>query len=273
MKTDEREQQLNEKVLRWKAEALSDSDRDVLRNEIFILVFQLYDKDNSLIFVETLVEALQKYDPAKGPFSHYFKFLLKKRSTDAYRQSEKHAPAAFSLDAPFPEDNGLTLMDFVEDPRAEIEGTGATVGYVYDELTAQILNFAERRTGRENNEKRRMWYRIFYTEDITNAAKSVRLNLWHERDAFSAMELAYLDYYMQKPCRTLRQIEDVPLKPYQEVVPDRSAELRDQETPIPIPADVSIAYLDLCKHIQVGKTARSNQLKFYKEEKERIISC
>ena len=131
-----------------------------------------------------------------------------------------------------------------------------------------MLNFAQRHQGQAANERRREWFRLFYTEDMTQALKLMPLTFLHERDVFQAMKLPYLDYYMAKICRTGPQIAAAPLKPYSAVVPERAG--TDTETPVPLPADVSLSYKRLCGGERVGASARSEQYKWYKREKEKI---
>ena len=88
---------------------------------------------------------------------------------------------------------------------------------------------------------------------------------------FAAMKQPYLDYYMSAPCTTGAQLRNTALRPYGQVVPERAGETG--ETPLPIPADVSLSYLRLREGTQVGASTRSNQLKFYKEEKELMRPC
>lgn len=69
-------------------------------------------------------------------------------------------------------------------------------------------------------------------------------------------------------CRTLPQIAAVPLKPYGEVLPERAGVTA--ETPVPLPADVSLSVKRICRGEIVGASARSEQYKRYKAEKETI---
>ena len=173
-----------------------------------------------------------------------------------------------SLDQPVGEEETASLGDICAAPddtrpelRCEAEAPLA-------ELTAQVLNFAQRHQGQAANERRREWFRLFYTEDMTQALKLMPLTFLHERDVFQAMKLPYLDYYMAKICRTGPQIAVTPLKPYSAVVPQRAG--TDTETPVPLPADVSLSYKRLCGGERVGASARSEQYKWYKREKEKI---
>lgn len=247
----------------------NEAARQALYLELFELWYRLFDNtDKSAL--DAFEEALRRYQPEKGAFSHYLSFLMNRRKTDANRALNSRNIQILSMDAPMGEEDA-TLSDFIADPSAAKPEERAEWDEALVELTALVLDFSERHRGKAGNETRRNWYRLFFTEDMTFAAKSVPLRLTHERDVFSAMKLAYLDYYMSAPCRDLASLLRTALRPYSETVPERGGE--EGETPIPIPADVCLNYLKRCEQVQAGAAARSNQMKFYKEEKERIRHC
>ena len=247
----------------------NEAARQALYLELFELWYRLFDNtDKSAL--DAFEEALRRYQPEKGAFSHYLSFLMNRRKTDANRALKSRNIQILSMDAPMGEEDA-TLSDFIADPSAAKPEERAEWDEALVELTALVLDFSERHRGKAGNETRRNWYRLFFTEDMTFAAKSVPLRLTHERDVFSAMKLAYLDYYMSAPCRDLVSLLRTALRPYGETVPERGGE--EGETPVPIPADVCLNYLKRCEQVQAGAAARSNQMKFYKEEKERIRRC
>ena len=247
----------------------NEAARQALYLELFELWYRLFDNtDKSAL--DAFEEALRRYQPEKGAFSHYLSFLMNRRKTDANRALKSRNIQILSMDAPMGEEDA-TLSDFIADPSAAKPEERAEWDEALVELTALVLDFSERHRGKAGNETRRNWYRLFFTEDMTFAAKSVPLRLTHERDVFSAMKLAYLDYYMSAPCRDLASLLRTALRPYSETVPERGGE--EGETPVPIPADVCLNYLKRCEKVQAGAAARSNQMKFYKEEKERIRHC
>ena len=247
----------------------NEAARQALYLELFELWYRLFDNtDKSAL--DAFEEALRRYQPEKGAFSHYLSFLMNRRKTDANRALKSRNIQILSMDAPMGEEDA-TFSDFIADPSAAKPEERAEWDEALVELTALVLDFSERHRGKAGNETRRNWYRLFFTEDMTFAAKSVPLRLTHERDVFSAMKLAYLDYYMSAPCRDLASLLRTALRPYGETVPERGGE--EGETPIPIPADVCLNYLKRCEKVQAGAAARSNQMKFYKEEKERIRRC
>lgn len=255
----EKEKRLNEIAVQIKTIEPSCGERANLRNELFLLAFDLYD-DTSNAFLDSLLEACKKYEPERGPFSYYLKFLHAKRSKDHVRSDQRHAPNADSLDAAVSDENSLTLGDFVADQNADDPGQISRLDGKLADLTAQILNFTKRHNGKAANETRQSWFRMFYTEDMTLVSKEWPANLLHERDVFAAMDLQYLDYYMLRVCRKINEISVSPLKPYHEVV---SAQESMEETPLPIKADVSLAFWEICRGVKNGASARSNQHRFY----------
>lgn len=267
MERDAREARLDRAAEQWARLAPEGNEaiRQGLYGEMFELSFALYDKNGEMWMLDAFQEAAEKFDPDRTPFSHYLSHLLKKRAVDAFRYDQRHSPAGLSLDTPVGEDRETSLGELLEDTGARTAEEAIRLEAPFLELTSMILNFAQLHQGRSANETRRNWYRLFYTEDMTLALKSVELNFLHERDVFAAMKQAYLDYYMSAPCTTGVEVRTTPLRPYGQVVPERAGET--EETPLPIPADVSLSYLRLREGTQAGASTRSNQLKFYREEK------
>lgn len=291
MVDERKEARLNEAVLQWKSLPREGNGAALaaLRNEIWILAFELFDPRTenfrskgantdreleraTMIFLDVFEEVMEKYLPEKGHFSNFLCFLLKRRLVSAYETDKIHSPEGDSIDDITEADDGSIIGGPTpaapEDQEPEVR---VMLNDLFAELTAMILNFSERHSGQSNNESRKMWYRLFYTEDMTLAAQTVELSTSHERDIFAAMKLPYLDYYMGKKCRTLRQLAHTSLKPYGEVVPARKGQR--EETPLPLPADVSLSYLKICENISAGSSARSNQMKPYRAEIREMRQC
>ena len=196
--------------------------RQALYLELFELWYRLFDNtDKSAL--DAFEEALRRYQPEKGAFSHYLSFLMNRRKTDANRALKSRNIQILSMDAPMGEEDA-TLSDFIADPSAAKPEGARGVGRSAGGADGARARFFERHRGKAGNETRRNWYRLFFTEDMTFAAKSVPLRLTHERDVFSAMKLAYLDYYMSAPCRDLASLLRTALRPYGETVPERGGE-------------------------------------------------
>ena len=273
---------LDSLVLKWSAlpKEGNEAQRARLKNEIFILTYELY-KNNSQYscdtfdkFWDVFYTALKKFDAEKGKFTHYLNTVLSMRKNDQYKKETVKKNTEVSWDDFNSSEQGDDENSSGED-RAMFKVVpldSTTENVVMEdsliELTALVLNFSERHTGRANNEDRKRWYRIFYTEDMTMAFKSCSFSCIykHERDVFSSMHLDYLDYYMGKVCRTISQLSRTPLKTFGEVIPNYNKEDKALQLPLPLPAGVSMAYF------HVKDSARSNQLKFYREELKKLYA-
>lgn len=242
-----------------------------LWGQMFTLMFELYD-DGTERFVNLLEDLFRKFDAEKGEkFSHYFKYVLSRRKNDQYQDIADRKLQLDSLDQTVFDGADATLGEMIpaplsEDPSHRLEALTPLL-----ELTSMILNFSACHHNKADNETKRNWYRIFYTEDVTLGAKTAQSRFLHERDVFTALKKPYLDYYMEKICRSMREIGETKLKPYCEVVPEQTDCM--QEVPVPIPADVSLSYLKNCEGYQASKAARSNQRGDYKREKEQLKQC
>lgn len=291
MVDEQKEARLNEIAIKWKTtqSAGNEAVLAALKNELWILSFELFDptmenfrakrpnKDReweraSMVFLDVFEEVCAKYSPDRGPFVNYLSYLLKRRLVSAYEAGNRNAPDGVSIDKEREdEDGGAMEQSEPSAPLTDDPDWNATFDSYLAELTAMILNFSERHKDKTDNKERRMWYRLFYTENMTLAAQTTELSLHHERDIFTAMKLPYLDYYMSKVCRTIHTLSHTPLKPYEEVVLARKG--KTKETKLPLPADVSLSYLQICENISVGESARSNQMKGYKEEIKAMLRC
>ena len=238
---------------------------ETLRNELGLLVYSRFFResfgyDEQDIFQEAFFNAYETFTPEKGSFSRYFSFLLGKRMKDLFRKRRLE-----SLDAPInsaDEDSG-TIGEQIADETTPAPDSRVLFEARCMENTAMILNFTKLHPGRQGNEKRRCWYRIFFTENMTLIYKELDVHFDHERDIFTAMLIPYLDFYMSRPCRTGEQIAVTPLKPYRDVISGRSAETG--RVPVPIPGDVSVSFLRSIGE-QASASARSNIYPEYRRE-------
>lgn len=277
------EKKLDEAAMLWKTTPQEGNEARIQKyyNDVLILAHKLYGHEprksseekkefyNEDTFTKALKETLRKYDPSCGKFSHYFSKIFSRRKIDDYR-AERASAEAISLETPLSPsgaEESLALGDTIPDAKSEEQQeTRMRMDGLFVELTSLALNFAHR-TGKANNAQHRMWWKMFYTEDMTYVLKQYIPRYLHERDIFEAMDLEYLDYYMEDKCRTGSKVMCTPLKPYREVVPNKEGRI-----PLPVPVDVSLAYLKDCHKIDVGQAARSNQFKKYKEDKADIYA-
>ena len=267
-----KERKLDAAAVKWKNS--STENRQVYKNEIWLLVFELYEQGDQgdicgydpNAFLDALEEAFNKYRPEAGQFSHYFSLLFSGRKKDAFHKKQRHAPDGESLAKPVSEDGELTLEDILPASKNTEPENIMDTDVLLGDLTALILNFSKRK-GKENNPSRLVWYRQFYTEDMTLAMKVRPIYFLHERDIFSAMDVEYLDYYMATPCRTGQAVKNTPLKPYCQVVPTRKEVC---PVPVPIPKEVVVCYRRH-KKMSGGAPARGTQHGHYMEDKEQLL--
>lgn len=269
------EKQLNQAVAEWNAMPACGNEavRASLYGKILELSFALFD-DGTALFLDVLAETLDKFDAARGEgkFSHYLKFVWSRRKKDRLDDVSGREQQLDSIDRPVSADGGgATVGDYIPGNAADDPAEQLQLSAPFLELTSMILNFADCHQGKAANETRRNWYRLFYTEDMTAALKIASMSFLHERDVFSALKQPYLDYYMAKRCETMAAIQATPLKPYCAVVPERAG--RNEETPLPIPADVLLCYLEKCEGKKATAPARSNQKAVYDNEKRNMLKC
>ena len=254
-----------------------------LFQQIMLLVWNTYDRqmnyekndvglNNANDFWDIFSKTIKKYNPEKvknSSFTHYFSATVRFQININYKGKNE---MTVSLDKPLSDDTEDTLLDTIAGSEDIQDESSERINALMSDLTAMILNFAKLHKGHSNNEKRQSWYQIFFTEDITYSLKetSMEIKFRHERDVFKAMNLEYLDYYMSHVCRTKEEIRKTPLKKYNEIVPAAIDEMG--ETPLPLPADVSIAYYQCCKGTTVTRSNRSNHMARYKEEKGQLLN-
>ena len=155
-----------------------------LRGQALTLALELYD-DGTEWFLQLLLELLDRFDASQGEqFSHYFKFVLSRRRNDRFRDVANRVEQLDSLDQPSGAGRQDTLGDAQAAPAADDPARLLDLRAPFLEWTAMVLNFAERHQGQAANETRRNWYRIFYTEDLTQAVKIAPLDFLHQRDVF-----------------------------------------------------------------------------------------
>ena len=115
--------------------------------DIFLLAFEMFD-DGSERFLSVFQETLMNYSLEKGPFSNYFSFVYSRRKKDAFDDVLSRSEQIDSFDKPVGEDESTTLQDHCAAPDAEQPEARYAAEAPLEELTAQILNFAQRHQGR-----------------------------------------------------------------------------------------------------------------------------
>lgn len=266
------EARINETARAWKAaEAIPGNEGEALklRNDVWTWADSLFNPNKTEDITDTIISAIFHFDPDKGEFCHYLSFILPLRKKEQAKKASIQAENEISLSTPLSSGDGgaFTLADVIlsdTDMEREAESRANTSSLLV-EMTSLVLDFYGRHTGHAANEGRRMWYRLFFTEDVTYVCKDEPDLLKHPRDVFQAMDLDYLDYYMSAPCRTPEDVGRTPLKPYCQVVPDSGNESAAWlETSFP--GDVSLFYLLKTTGTRPGRSARSNQLRSFRAE-------
>ena len=148
-----------------------------------------------------------------------------------------------SLDSPISSEdaNGQALGDLLPDSTASGPEEQVEMHERFLTLLSLILDLPTKLRGQANNPARVRYYRMFFTDEATDviARGGGAFFLRHERDLFRAMYLAFLDFFMAAPCRTVAAVERTHLKPYGEMVPGRPM----KEAVQPLPIDVYTQYL------------------------------
>ena len=263
-KIKEEEMKLNEYGYEYARTPIEDEQRrQEIRGHIWRLFFKLFDsKNNSYMHVvDALREMREKYDPVKGPITNYARLLLNKRRCDAYRYNERHNPEMFSkirTEDPIGNDadGSMTLGDTLPADPSTIPENSVIDDIAPNELMGKLIYLVTHVEGRANNPERRNWFWLFFTEDITCSIKKYRSMFSKEREIFETLKQPYLDFYMSDVCRTQKKLLQTPMRMYGDIVPGRDC---SKQPPLPLPADVSLAYLDQCEGKKVGNSARSNQ--------------
>ena len=242
-------------VLQWRA--LGEGDEAVrmkLNVELGQVLTALYPLNSEAweFFSELWADVQNKFDPSMGSLQHYWKYKLKKieltmrrRDLGDHRKSGADRDewvSNASLDKPISDDapDGGTYLDLLPSGAAGPENQ-LEMRETFPALVSLILDLPTKLRGQANNPARIRYYRMFFTDEVTDiiAQGGGALFLRHERDLFRAMYLAFLDFFMAAPCRTVDAVERTHLRPYGEMVPGRPMEAPNQ----PLPIDVYTQYL------------------------------
>lgn len=255
----QKELQLNEAARRWAA-----NRSESLASEVWLLAYDLYYNARGIhstifglteeqmkdvvadSFTQTIEYVLKAYNPQEGEFSHLFSYKRKQVIRDI---KDKFIKAGYlvpeSLDETIgSEEDSPTKGDQTVDKDVIVESSEETrISQLFDELSALIVNLALRLGNRAGNATAQRWMRIFLTEDMTNAAKTLPFSLAHEAETFEAMQTDFLDYYMSAICRTVAAITTTPLKPMGQVLVTCPPDKVNTILPVPFGAEVSLSYL------------------------------
>lgn len=250
-KPNPRRDRLNQLGEAWCAADVSPTERDRLKNEIFTLVMEIfqkkYVKNTEVCFLEGIVDFLDKdweeFDAAQGTLYSFVWKRLKNHAVDIYRKEARRNGRNVSLDAAAyggGEEDGTTRLETLEGAADEYPELSAELE---TELLALAVRFPERLHGHAKNPEKLNYYRMFLTDNVSKGLRDMTLRvdrIKNEKELLDAMKTEFLDYYKLRACRTAAEIRDCPLKTWGELVSGRPAEEPDQ----PLPNDVYLAYLN-----------------------------
>lgn len=129
-------------------------------------------------------------------------------------------------------------------------------------LLALAIKLRERLTATRGERSR--YFPLFFTGGVTHLVQETglrKLAPGEESEIFEAMRLPFLDFFTQKECRNLAALSTVWMKPYGALVEGRPMD----ETKLPLPDDVYMAYLEKIEEYPVSRAAISLQKKAYRE--------
>ena len=243
-------------VLQWRT--LGEGDEAVrmkLNVELGKVLTALYPPNSRAweCLSELWADVQSQFDPSKGSLQHYWKYKLKKieltmRRKDLGEHRKSGADrdewvSNASLDKPISDDapDGGTYLDLLSADSAAAPENQLEMREAFPVLVSLILDLPAKLRGRANNPDRIRYYRMFFTDEATDVIAKGGGEFFrrHERDLFRAMYLAFLDFFMAEPCRTVSAVERAHLRLYGEMVPGRPMTEPNQ----PLPIDVYTQYL------------------------------
>lgn len=225
-------------------------------NKIQTLNSRDWADDGIMLIVNVFNETLERYDPSRADYMNYFNFVWARRKQDIYKKIGEHNKLV-SID----NEKDLTWKD-MGDAREDAESSRMRLTNRYADLTALILDLRKHIGARAANPSRERWYRMFFTEDVTYAAQKTSIHFKHESEVMQAIYQSYLDYYTTQKCHSTAEIRAVTLEPRSKFT-NRADDTNEVE--VPLPACVSLTYLERCENTKYGNSARSNQRKNYED--------
>lgn len=189
-----------------------------------------------------LMKAINNYDDACGPFSHYAAVTLMNThvnsDTAAFMNKRDGGNTIVSLDSPYgdSDEHGI-LSDFIAADEEMDDKEN-----LYLEMAASILALRSR-LNRSNDDT--FWHRLVFTELVSTYAALGHCSSLHEKEILSATSIAYMDYYFNGEARKLADIAQLPLRRYGDIVPKCPASKADDIHWMDnnFPADVSAFYV------------------------------
>lgn len=129
----------------------------------------------------------------------------------------------------------------VRNPRAEEALEELFLDERAYECLSLMLDLPNKLQGKANNPEKINYYRMFFTDGVTDYVRSSGGQVFfaHEADLFQAAKLPFLDFFLDRVCRTVPRLASSETRPYGQLVEGRPDEPVEQ----PLPQDVYRSYL------------------------------
>lgn len=223
----------------------------------------------------------QRFDTALSPFSKFLLSRLKLRVRDGVREDlglrrvkrdgETVTEGAFSLDDTGGKDADDDMTREVRDPMAEEALEELFLDERAYECLSLMLDLPNKLQGKANNPEKINYYRMFFTDGVTDYVRSSGGQVFfaHEADLFQAAKLPFLDFFLDRVCRTVPRLASSETRPYGQLVEGRPDEPVEQ----PLPQDVYRSYLAREEGRRAGLSAISQQRTAYRAFLKRMLQC
>lgn len=255
------------------------AERKNLETEIFLLILQLFPKQTDA--VGTLYEKdWEKFDAQEGSLYDFCRFRLPKRMDAVERKDMdgryvrkedevsgkqvKYKERHTSLYKKVGEEGEGKLIEVVRQEKESGADMGVMLNSTMVELITLMLRLPQELRGRANNPQRLNYFRMFFTDSVADIAQNqegISSLEERERDLFQVLQLAFLDFFQARNCRTVAQLRGSQSKPYGQLVPGRPM----TDPGHPLPNDVYCAYFEAQEDTRIGASTLSNQRTAYKE--------
>lgn len=274
-------EELNLKAVEW-YEAKNVNGNEALAkkllNDICIDLYTMQEFKKYQNEISTFFMYMHNFNPEKADFVTFAKFKMGKIAKTAFRKDkdmqtikdengEKKLIQHKRLDSYDESDEtSIAFSNIVSDKKSQkaYDKIDNEVESVVIELVSIILNMNDRLYGKQNNEKRKNYIKIFFTDYMSSYLKSkdtVDVYIKHERDVINSILLDFLNFFTIQNCETVKQIQMSDVKKYGDIVLGRDMKPVKQ----PLPNDVLIQYFEQMKNLSVSSAAISQQKGFFHE--------
>lgn len=184
-------------------------------------------------FIEYIIKS---YD-GNGPLENFVNYTWAKRKMRVYEYMKKEAYV--SLDEQISDEAEVSRYEIIKDeseaPEEKVIVNDMANIALLQMATAINAMFAHSGVGKKNNPTREKYFRLIYTEKMTHIVKTAELfseEVKHEKQVMNTCNLEFLDFYMKEICRTISNVNQVPLKMRNEIGIEKKGE---EEIDFPFP--------------------------------------